>query len=334
MTQSGEYYSAERHVLEGSNDLLDLSNANLSMLSNYQGFIFSSPERLKVHRHKVEAMARALLAFVDKMEGNESPSLLKGIRYKLFGFLSSLETFSGVPFTGKWYSNLRSMKFGKKVAHRVKKSFAVEKLKPLVPFNYRSCIREPSDVLSFVARKGRSISVNSSGASEIEPWLVHVDYVSPDKTKTTMGMLTTAENGVKVRDSKGRLVTDVLLEDDTDDVAKLYVGFVFSRTPYLYLPSQYPALVDNAFSSCIEEAFKSCVKISQPANGEKSERGGEPIDQLKSSVKESLTLAIELLGKVRDRMNSSESSILLQNIKEHDDIEAFLTTKNMIQSVN
>lgn len=337
VTQDGQYYPVTTLDTMSSNDITDLSEAIFCLLSSYQGYIFASPERLNIYRYKVEKLARSLLTCIETMDGKESPSLLKGIRYKLLGFLSSIEAFGGVPFMGKWFTNLRSMKFGKQVARRVKKTFDLDGLLREVPFHDQKFVKEPSDVLNFVARKGRMVRVRTSGASEIEPWLVHVDYVSPDTDASTIDMFHAAERGIKVRDSSGHVVTDVLLDNVAgDEVAKLYTGFVFARTPYLYMPSQHPALLVNAFFACVENAFGACVEFLKPQDVSECEgKGDSHCDSgMQQTVRKYLFIAMSMLDKVRERTCVAESNNLLHCLKEQDDVEELLSTKNNIQSVN
>jgi hypothetical protein len=56
------------------------------------------------------------------MEYTAAPSLIKRCSLQIIGFLSTVEAFGDISFSGNRYAALRSMKFGKKVVRRVKKS--------------------------------------------------------------------------------------------------------------------------------------------------------------------------------------------------------------------
>mmetsp|Transcript_27025 Transcript_27025/g.48850 ORF Transcript_27025/g.48850 Transcript_27025/m.48850 type:complete len:125 (-) Transcript_27025:666-1040(-) len=106
------------------------------------------------------------------------------------------------------------------------------------------------------------MNVKSFGSSKIESSLIHVEYVSSESGSSDDAYISAAERGQKVRDAKKRTVTDVSLDSSAAKVAKFYHGFVFTRTPYLYMPSQQPALLINAFCCCIETAFNDNLSIA------------------------------------------------------------------------
>lgn len=73
--QGGRYYPVSIQEEIGSKDLLGLSNAIFCLLSSYKGFIFSSPERIRVYRDRVEE----LLAWIEEMGYTAAPALLKKV---------------------------------------------------------------------------------------------------------------------------------------------------------------------------------------------------------------------------------------------------------------
>eukprot|EP00339_Tiarina_fusa_P025811 CAMPEP_0117074456 /NCGR_PEP_ID=MMETSP0472-20121206/52454_1 /TAXON_ID=693140 ORGANISM="Tiarina fusus, Strain LIS" /NCGR_SAMPLE_ID=MMETSP0472 /ASSEMBLY_ACC=CAM_ASM_000603 /LENGTH=1413 /DNA_ID=CAMNT_0004799479 /DNA_START=177 /DNA_END=4418 /DNA_ORIENTATION=+ len=284
------------------------------LLAKFQGLIFRSPDASKIYGNQIQELAKCVLLYIENVEATETtaPSILKGLRYRLSGFLTTMKTFGGVSFDGKWYTKLTKMRFGKQVARRVKEQFELTDFKHLntiVPLR----IKEPSDYLQFTGLQGRPIRVKTFGGSEVEPWLITVDCVSFDTNGDSKSMFLSREKGSKVRDSRERVITDVFLNifltDDAreNNIAKMYCGYVFTGNPYLYMSSQIPSLIVNCMTTCIETAFDLCLqhRRDNPTGPNVFPR------ELVQEVEENLKIALSFVPRILTIMRTADALALL-----------------------
>ena len=309
--------------LDTAQDLELLARCIFELLSAYQTYVFQFPERINQYCSYVQELGSDFGEWIETLQSKNSVarSILQGIKYKFQGFLTSIEVFGGVKFYGKWYSNLRQMKYGKSVARRVKKEFNLDNMVHGLTREQRKRVAEPSDILYFVDRRGLLIRTRISESAKIEPWLLSVEYVSLDEG-SSIEMLESAESDSKVYDSSNRLVTDILLMDvDKDDVGKMYCGYVFTRTPYLYIHSQHSSLIVNTLTTCLEKAFSPL-----------KER--EPYPQRVTKTIKHIKIVFELLPRARHVIGNEEALQCIARIGSSANLEESFTTKNGIQSVN
>jgi hypothetical protein len=140
-----------------------------------------------------------------------------------------VDAFGDNYFSGNRYATLRSMKFGNEGSSACQEIFDLEELKREVQHHEDlPRINEPSDELYFVLRKGRFVNMESLGSSEIESWLIHVEYVSSESGSSD-DMFRAAERGRNFRDAKKRTVTDVILDSYLyiDPLCSVMINFVY-----------------------------------------------------------------------------------------------------------
>ena len=121
----------------------------------------------------------------------------------------------------------------------------------------------PLDLLCSFGMVGRLVRVRRSEASNINPWTICVEYVSP-YTATTHGALCALDAGLPLSDPEQGDTPDVLIVPDPRNpgpfnaflrsgLYKMYLSMVFTRSIDLALPSQDTALLMSALCTSIEQ---------------------------------------------------------------------------------
>lgn len=238
------------------------------------------------------------------------------IYYQVSTLISDIRTFGNIKLKGKWFDKLINMKFGKKVSKRVKKNFDINNLKEII----KRDIEDPDEALLFSERKGLGLQLYRTSASEIEPWLIIINYVSLDTFKVKDLYKVNEFNNGPLKDKSKRTVTDLLSLSFEDDLDKLYLGYTFTRTPYLYLPSQYEALLTTTWVSLIEQVFK---KINY-----KKKYDLEELEESMKIIFELTEIVVQIFNKKQELLK------VLEFIKTEENIESYITEAHDIKSVN
>lgn len=328
-------------------DIKQLHSALTPLIAKFRNFVYVYPSRCKTHCKFIVDLCETFIKKLNNYPRQDddqckeryffeqmypSLSLRKTIRMQLQKLLSDIVAFSKVKFTGKWLNKLMNMKFGKKVTKRVKTSFNLNDVKQLVNIPDGVKINEIEDLFSFVNKTGLLIKTRQSGASEIEPWNIVVEYVSSDKS-TFNKLFISNECGNDMRDKKERLVNNLLLDNDDDlnkfdEITKLCYGYIFTKIPQLYLPSQNLALLVNTWLSSLEKIYK--IMFIKSAKKETYNR---------DNVFEKFCESVELFKRVQRFSNKNQELQILQknifssNIFDNT-VEKYLTTKNNITSLS
>jgi hypothetical protein len=233
----------------------------------------------------------------------EERTVIKTFYYKLLTVMSDMKTFSGVEFDGKWFNRLQNMKYSKSIVKRSKHKFG----------------KQSEDYLMLSRYSNYGIKVIRTAASEVEPWLIMVDDFSNDvfSVKQIYNQYESqnkSQNQHGILDQYGKLVTDVMITTNKTDLDKMYLGYLFTRNPHLYMSSQKIALMTVAFVRLIEKIF---------------------IDKQNKLCNKALcNKALELLEHIKI-LNGQNDQIkeLFDDIVNNDNFESYLTETNSVASV-
>ena len=323
-------------------DIAKLHEILIPLVAKFRNYVFVRPERCKTHCKHIVELCEKLIEKTnnypkqDDVERNffeqmyPSIGLRKTVRFQLQKLLSDITAFSKVKFSGKWLDKLVQMKFGKKITKRTHLEFDIKNIQQLLCLPNKTKFTDISDAFGYVDRRGLLIRTRQTGASEVEPWNIVVEYVSNDYSDLKTIFIEN-EKGATVKDSKARVVNNLLLDFDkptyNDDIYKMYHAYVFTRVPQLYITSQPTSLLVNVWISSLEQLFK-VLFMKKVKN--------EPYD--KDKMLEKMKLSIELFERVKMRVNDNaelielRDNILNSNLTDNP-VEKYLTTKNNVVSL-
>jgi hypothetical protein len=183
--------------------------------------------------------------------------------------MNEIKTFAKVSFSGKWFDNLVTMKYGKHIVRRVKERGTYD-IKDVVEFmpsktkSFLNNIKEPSDAIEYNNKLGYGCKVIRTNASEVEPWLLIIDYISNDQFE--IGKIykdSEIRPDLEHLDRSNQIITDVLNLNNTNILDNMYMSYVFTRNPYLNVANQYISLLTNGWVHIVEDIFKNDEKKTE-----------------------------------------------------------------------
>ena len=151
----------------------------VQLLSKLRNYIMIYPERIKLFEPITSLLCQKV---IDKLP-DLNVSNGKTIFYQICTMMNEIKTFAKVSFSGKWFDNLVTMKYGKHIVRRVKDRGTYD-IKDVVEFmpsktkSFLNNIKEPSDAIEYNNKLGYGCKVIRTNASEVEPWLLIIDYIS------------------------------------------------------------------------------------------------------------------------------------------------------------
>lgn len=151
-------------------------------------------------------------------------------------------------------------------------------------------------------------------ASEIEPWLLIVDYVSPI-SYSVCKIYNASEFNIDIVDKYDEKITDVLpLHTLTNESLKMYYGYIFTRNPYLYITAQEFALVTITFVHILEQVFIQRTDYNY--------------------VNHMINVAYTLSDKIKCMLRKNDViCIAINNMIHNDSIEKYFTENHGIASI-
>lgn len=274
------------------------------LLNKFRLFVFQFPSRChyflprilpfysQLHRYLTQPHLSHLLGF-------QNPTLLvampmttiKQFLFQLKALISDVISRSEIKFSDKWFQTFRNMRFRKKIQRRFTYKFDVSSSTSL-QYHLKQCsyfsfkVKEVSDLLQIVSADvyyGVLMRVKRAESSNIEPWLLIIEYLSQDESDIASIYVKNEFQTIvddydpssypneetRLVDRRREKVSDVLYlphfysseqqvgicGSDKDDVVKLYYAYVFTRLPYCYHPSQLIALPTIALVAYIHQAY-------------------------------------------------------------------------------
>jgi hypothetical protein len=318
-------------------DIKKLHTVLIPLIAKFRNYVYAHPDRCKMHCKHITNLCEVFIfklndypikgerLFFEQMY--PSLSLRKTIKYQLQKLLSDITAFSKVKFTGKWLNTLINMKFGKKITKRVNATFDLQNIIKFVNLPLNARLTEIEDIFNYVNNSGLLIRTRQTGASEVEPWNIVVEYVSSDKN-TFKNIFISNECCNILRDTKNVRVNNVLLDYTTvDDIMKLCYGYTFTRVPQLYLPSQQLALVTNTWISSLEKIYKIIfMKTIKKIPYDKT--------KLFNKLEESIMLfnRVQQMARCNEELINIQTQILNSNCTDNT-VEKYLSTKNNVVSL-
>eukprot|EP01064_Diplonema_japonicum_P023736 TRINITY_DN34147_c0_g1_i1.p1 TRINITY_DN34147_c0_g1~~TRINITY_DN34147_c0_g1_i1.p1 ORF type:complete len:1125 (+),score=306.70 TRINITY_DN34147_c0_g1_i1:38-3412(+) len=253
----------------------------------------------------------ALSIFCDKVSSiiettPERFSTLKSMHYLISKYVNEFAMMSKVPFKGRLFERFQSLKHGKRIVKRVKDIDIA-----LLEKEIGKKVESLEDLLPLLENiKGYGMLTLDSDASKVEPWNLMVGHVSGD-IFSFAEVYRNKELGTRLLDSDKKKINNILVTSDiTPQLKKVYLAYLFTGNPYLFVPSQASALYTTVFVHLLENILVQATK------------------GLNFRIEEKLALAGTLLHKARP------SKALLEGLEGTTNIEAYLTEGNEMTSTN
>lgn len=286
----------------------------IKLISRFRNFVFYDQSKLNLYLPVISILCeKMLLKIEDIIKSNEySLNQLKSLFFQLNSLLNDISNFSKIKFSGKWYDKLISLKFNKKIVKRVKHNFDINTIKTQINHQILEC----SDALMYYDRKGFGISIQNTNASEINPWLIIIKYISIEKFNLN-DVYTAKELNRCIMDYKNKKISDILILNNENDLDKMYLSYVYTRNPYLYIPNQHQALIITSWTYTLEKIFEKCY--SNKINETEFDKLFETFLEISNNV---------------PRLFKNEAINFGNNIKNNEEIECFLTESYQISSIN
>lgn len=225
----------EVHQIEWS-DKIDFNQADqafTSLLSRFRNKLIIDPSLFKFYKNTIDIRCQSMIKQLDiEIKKNSNISLMKHMYYHLSSLLSDMKHFARVTFDGKWFDRLQNMKFAKSIIKRVHVT--------------------EDEVFE---GNGFGIRVAQTSASEVEPWLLMVTYVSPQKY-FLRDMYISSELNEIVKDGQDETINHVL----PDTINKSYLAYVFTNNPKLIINNQVKALLTNSFVNILENILLDSIR--------------------------------------------------------------------------
>jgi hypothetical protein len=182
-----------------------------------------------------------------KMQKTDETSL-KRCMMRIMTITKELNSLNHVNFSGELFDLFTKLKFSNKIMDRVSHTFILENVQEEMALDWRikKQWREPSDALSYNDVLGIGIRMIRTGASQIEPWLSRITFVSPQPT-----------HFANVYRGEAKKITDFVPTNSNSEMSKMVHAWTFTRHPYIFIPSQPDALLTITCVSAIESVLCS-----------------------------------------------------------------------------
>ena len=197
----------------------------------------------------IDSLSALAMGRIEELSQQASPNieLIKVIKRTLYlaaqvaAQMKALHLFNPNIQGFEWYKRLLGLKFSKDIARRVTGQ-GNEELNEEAADNV---LLDPSIQLP-------ALMVRISGASQIEPWLLIVERVRLDESVAVRSVYLRNEG---LAESKGPNGYFLMPTDGSNvsDSEKILLSYLFTGSPFLYLPSQPSALVSILWARALEE---------------------------------------------------------------------------------
>ncbi len=297
----------EEHVYINYNNEINIELAGktvISLLAQFRNFIIINKERYERYHGLVTLLCEGIMKKLDNeldnklVKGFNNRKLIKEFYYKIATLISDIKNLANVKIEGQWFKRLQKMKYAKKI---IKRSKNVNKIN--IELN-----------LETNSAEYLGLRLIKTSASEIESWLIKVDYISLDIFQVR-NIYNNNELYKEIYDNKKEIITDILCLNNNKEV----LAYTFTRNPYLYISSQKIALLVIAWVSSIEYIFNILRN-----------KGNKKVINLYERIK----LVYSLTEKVKKEINKDKNLIeLLNKIIEQENFECYLTESYDISSI-
>jgi hypothetical protein len=217
-------------------DKIDFDQADqalTSLLSRFRNKLIIDPSLFKFYKNTIDVLCQSMIKQLDKeIKINANIASLKHIYYHISSLVSDMKHFARITFDGEWFERLQNMRFAKSIIKRVHVT--------------------EEEVYEGM---GYGIRVAQTAASEVEPWLLMVTYVSPQKY-FLRDMFISSELNETIKDTQKEMVNHVL----PDNINKSYLAYVFTNNPKLIINNQAKALLTNSFVNILESLLIDSIK--------------------------------------------------------------------------
>jgi hypothetical protein len=209
-------------------------------------------------RSALDVIVATLHKRVVSVTDGDAVPLLRGAMHRFKRIAGELKAYNAL--TGwmppKWIGHLASLRFGKRIAKRVRTVRDKEKegntAPPPPPTSIITC-NEP----------GITIRVRPAAAAQVEPWCVVVEYVSvTGHTTTVTAAYAHAACDLVMYDDTARMCNAVLPLMIGSPQLKPYLAHVFTGNPMAVLPGQHVALACATLVSIVEKCFRAKDKAA------------------------------------------------------------------------
>lgn len=276
-------------------DLIKMENILITLLSKFRNFIISNKKRYERYLNIIKLFCEELLKKLDEIDSDIS----KKIYYKVRSLFNEIKLLGNVNFSGEFFEKLENMKFNKKIIKR----------------KNDEDILNPIESLSNDHTKGIGIRTKITSASEVEPWLLIIEYVSIEEF--IVSQIYNSKQ-LPIIDKHNQSITSIY----PDHLIKCYYGYLFTGNPYLYMKSQKHALPHIMFVSILGQIFRYINNLIFDF-------------KIEYSDKELYLLFLkcyDLINLLNKNQNASDIQ-LIKNIIKNENIEIYLTEQNEIISI-
>lgn len=281
--------------------LEEASDAVIRLLSSFSNYLMTEKARFQIYQNVVNRLCTNLINQLDiEIKKGDNIRLAKTTYFRVASILSDIRVYTGVQFRGKWFDRLQTMQFSKSIVKRVKTELI-----------------EPIEALETSDLSGLGLRVVSTESSKVEPWLILVDYVSTDNFSVA-DIFNRGELMLEITDSHNQIINgaQVSLDVKSDDVVRMFHGYLFTKNPYLYIGSQRIALTTVTFVSLVEQIFRHHQ------------------DYDNKTVSSWIRTCFLLIDEIRANFEKDDKIVeLLTKILEEDDFECYLTETYGVLSI-
>jgi hypothetical protein len=198
----------------------------------------------------IESLTAVAFKQIDALLQEAVPNveLIKTIKRTLYlaaqvaGQMKALQVFNPNVQGFEWYKHLLNLKFSKDLARRVGDGGSISE----------QVNEEMADRVLLESHMSLpALMVRISGASQIEPWLLIVERVRLDESVSVRNVYLRNEGLASSKGPNGYFL--VPSEESLTDSEKILLSYLFTGSPFLYLPSQPAALVSILWVRALEE---------------------------------------------------------------------------------
>ena len=283
-------------------DIEIASKTIISLLAQFRNYIIINKERYDRYHGLVTILCEGLMNVLDNelKEKDSNKKLIKEFYYQMATLISDIKVLANAKIEGQWFERLQKLKFAKSIIKRVKTEFKID----------------VENLLGTNKNKYLGLKLITTAASEVEPWLIMVDYISTDYFRIC-DIYNNNETCKEMKDSKNNIITDILPNSDNNKNNKIIYGYTFTRNPYLYIGSQQISLLVVTWVSSIEYIFNMIRNKKKGIN-----------------LYERIQLTYSLTERVKMGIDKNKNIYeLMDKIMEQDNFECYLTESYDILSV-
>ncbi len=233
-------------------------SALLGLLCIFRNYVMAHPERILRLMPSIEHICQGYMTLVST---ETSPSTIRLATYQLNQIVGDLRTYAKATFKGAWFEQMTRLKFGRQI---LKRSLGRLELTPTdlkemqLILRQRKPLKEACDALAYDQTQGWGLHVTRTHASEIEPWLVKINYVSPQTLFSVRQIYRSHELGEQLTDmseyDRKAEISDILpIKPCTHPkISEMQRAYTFTRNPYLSISGQEQALLTIAWIRQVE----------------------------------------------------------------------------------